>query len=200
MIIDAENLGAFEAYPWLVGGVTPRPIAWISTISEEGVDNIAPYSFFTVASCTPPVLSFTEVMGATGLHKDTVSNLKATGECVVHVVTEPLLQQMNLSCASLEASVSEFEFAKIPTINSQSVKPKSVEASPVRYECTLRKMLSVGEGAGSGTVVLLDVKTIIVDDALIEEGRMNPHALKTLGKLGGDLYSSTKDTTELKRP
>ncbi len=97
MIFDTACLSPAEAYRLLVGGVTPRPIAWISTRSTDGIDNIAPYSFFNVASCNPPILWYSQVNPQSGQDKDTLRNLIATRECVVHIVNSQLMQKMNLS-------------------------------------------------------------------------------------------------------
>jgi flavin reductase (DIM6/NTAB) family NADH-FMN oxidoreductase RutF len=200
MIIDATQLQGFEVYPWLVGGVVPRPIAWISTRSAQGVDNLAPYSFFSVASCQPPVLSFTQIMGQSGYDKDTLRNLIQTGECVVNSVTPELLEAMNLTSLALTPEQSEFSFAQIQTTDSLWVKAPSVAHSPVRYECTLRQVMDVGEGPGSGKLVLLDVKGIVVADGLIDCGQLNPALMEALGKLGGDFYSTTHTKHRLQRP
>ena len=91
MIFDTACLSPAEAYRLLVGGVTPRPIAWISTRSTDGIDNIAPYSFFNVASCNPPILWYSQVNPQSGQDKDTLRNLIATRECVVHIVNSQLM-------------------------------------------------------------------------------------------------------------
>jgi len=109
MNIVADGLSTSDIYKLLVGGITPRPIAWISTRSEQGVDNIAPYSFFSVASVNPPILSYTQVNPQTDSDKDTLTNLLATKECVVHIVNSETMHKMNLSCAGLPPEKSEFE-------------------------------------------------------------------------------------------
>ena len=101
MNFDILDLGNQAKYRLLNGGVTPRPIAWISTRSSKGIDNLAPYSFFTVASCTPPVLLYTQIMPRAGDNKDTLTNLTETGECVVNIVSSDLMDIMNATSASL---------------------------------------------------------------------------------------------------
>ena len=95
MIFDVAKLESQEKYRLLNGGITPRPIAWISTRSRDNIDNLAPYSFFTVASCNPPVLLYTQVTQRSGIDKDTLQNLIETGECVVNIVNSALLEKMN---------------------------------------------------------------------------------------------------------
>jgi flavin reductase (DIM6/NTAB) family NADH-FMN oxidoreductase RutF len=126
MIFDVSVLENQEKYRLLNGGVTPRPIAWISTRSPEGIDNLAPYSFFTVASCNPPVLLYTQVTQRSGIEKDTLQNLMATGECVVNIVNSTLLEKMNLTSASLHKDESEFDFANVERCASDQVMPRSV--------------------------------------------------------------------------
>ncbi len=127
MIFDVSALENQSKYRLLSGGVTPRPIAWISTRSNNGIDNLAPYSFFTVASCNPPVLLYTQVMPRSGLDKDTLKNLVETGECVVNIVNTDLLAKMNITSANLQINESEFDFANVESCVSHQVTPKSVE-------------------------------------------------------------------------
>jgi flavin reductase (DIM6/NTAB) family NADH-FMN oxidoreductase RutF len=113
MFFDVSELDSQQKYRLLNGGVTPRPIAWISTQSEDHIDNLAPYSFFTVASCNPPVLLYTQVTPKSGVDKDTLQNLIATGECVVNIANSYLLEKMNMTSASLNIAENEFDFAGV---------------------------------------------------------------------------------------
>ncbi|WP_067098478.1 flavin reductase family protein [Marinomonas atlantica] len=200
MNIATEALATPDMYRLLVGGVTPRPIAWISTVSEGGVHNIAPYSFFSVASVTPPVLSYTQVNPRTGSDKDTLRNLLHNQECVVHIVSSASLEKMNQSCAGLPPEKSEFDFADIASVESKVVMPLSVADAPVRYECRLREVKRIGDRAGAGSMVLLDVVSVFVSDDLYQDGNIDQQALGSVGKMGGDFYSFTKELTALTRP
>lgn len=210
MIFDISELDGPEKYRLLTGGITPRPIAWISTRSKAGVDNLAPYSFFTVASCNPPVLLYTQVTQRSGLDKDTLHNLIETGECVVNIVNSDLLEKMNKTSASLAADESEFDFAGIESCSSVNVLPRSVKESPVRYECTLREAIPITsvkeieaeaeKPLSGGTVILLDVKYIYVRDDLYHDGNINQQSLDSVGKMGGDFFSFTSKNTEIERP
>lgn len=200
MIFNSTELTTQENYQLLVGGVTPRPIAWISSLSKTGVANIAPYSFFNVASCNPPVLWYAQVNPRDGKHKDTLQNLLDTRECVVNIVNSSLLEKMNLSCANLPSDQSEFEFADIAQSASHSVKAPSVAGALIKYECTLRELLNISSLPMGGSVALLDVKTIVVDDSIWREGKIDQTAVDTLGKMGGNFYSQTHDLIELARP
>jgi flavin reductase (DIM6/NTAB) family NADH-FMN oxidoreductase RutF len=187
-------------YRLLNGGVTPRPIAWISTRSKDGVDNLAPYSFFTVASCNPPVLLYTQVTQRSGIDKDTLQNLLATKECVVNIVNSALLEKMNITSASLDSEHSEYELADIEHIASCNVTPLSVKQSPIRYECSLREVISLGDLPSGGTVVMLDVLSVYVRDDLYCDGNIQQQLIDSVGKMGGDGYSLTSHLVSLDRP
>lgn len=200
MFLDLTDNSNHSVYSYLVGGISPRPIAWVSTLSEEGVANIAPYSFFTVASCNPPVLSVTQVNPRDNANKDTLNNLLATKECVVNIVSHLLVEQMNQSCADYPRDVSEFDAANIQRTPSQLVSVPSVAASKVRYECKLREVITISDEPSGGQMMLLDVVGIFLDDTVLVNGYIDPTRLDAVGKMGGDYFSTTKDKFALKRP
>lgn len=200
MIFETSNLDANEIYRLLVGGITPRPIAWISTLSVDGIANIAPYSFFNVASCNPPILWYSQVNPKHGQDKDTLRNLIETKQCAVHIVNSQLLEKMNLSCALLAAEQSEFEFAQIESESSHTVAALAVKHAPIRYECHLREVIQLSSLPSGGTVVLLDVKSIYVDDHLWDGQMIDQQRLDSVGKMGGDFYSLSTDLHKLSRP
>ena len=200
MNFNISDLGVQEKYRLLNGGVTPRPIAWISTRSKTGVDNLAPYSFFTVASCNPPVLLYTQVTQRSGIDKDTLKNLKETGECVVNIVNSHLLEKMNLTSASISPDESEFDLADLEHCTSNTVTPVSVKESPIRYECTLREIITLGDLPAGGTLVLLDVKFVYVRDELYTAEGIDQTLIDSVGKMGGDGYSPTSKYIALNRP
>jgi len=200
MIFETSDLDANEIYRLLVGGITPRPIAWISTLSADGVANIAPYSFFNVASCNPPILWYSQVNPRNGQDKDTIRNLIATKECVVHIANTALLEKMNLSCALLPPEQSEFEFAEIESEPSHAVAALAVKHAPVRYECHLREVIQLSSLPSGGTVALLDVKSIYVDDRLWDGQMIDQQQLQSVGKMGGDFYSLSTNLRKLSRP
>ena len=200
MIFDVSILENQEKYRLLNGGVTPRPIAWISTRSHDDIDNLAPYSFFTVASCNPPVLLYTQVTPRSGIDKDTLQNLIETGECVVNIVNSALLEKMNQTSASLTNDESEFDFADVESCASYKVQPRSVKDAPIRYECSLREVIPVSDLATGGTVILLDVKFVYVRDDLYNDGTIDQKLIDSVGKMGGDYFSFTTNHVELKRP
>jgi len=200
MYIDTQNANPVELYQLLTGGIIPRPIAWISTQNAQGLSNIAPYSFFSVASCNPPVLTFTNVPSRDVLSKDTLTNLKATKECVVHIVSASQIDVMNATCANFSSEQSEIDELAIETVASQNVKPPSVKGALVRYECILRETITISEQPIGGVLVLLDVVAIYVDDAIIKENIIQPKLLNSIGKLGGNDYSHSHADITLARP
>ncbi|MBE0420484.1 MULTISPECIES: flavin reductase family protein [Pseudoalteromonas] len=200
MFLDLTENTSQNVYSYLVGGISPRPIAWISTLNSEGIANIAPYSFFTVASCKPPVLSVTQVNPSDKTNKDTLSNLMATKECVVNIVSQELVEKMNQSCANYPSDISEFDAANIAQAPSLLVNAPSVAGSKVRFECKLREVISISNEPGGGKMMLLDVVGICINDSVMSNGYIDPKLLNAVGKMGGDYFSTTKDKFVLKRP
>lgn len=200
MNFDPSLIEASQCYKLMVAGITPRPIAWISTMSTEGVHNLAPYSFFTVASCSPPVLAVTQVNPPDRTAKDTLTNLRTTGECVINIVSEELVAAMNASCANYPPEVSEFAVLAIESEASHKVSVAGVQAAKVRFECRLREVLEVSSLPMGGHMMLLDVVNIFVNESVLVDGQIAPHLLNTVGKLGGDLYATTQERFELARP
>lgn len=200
MQFSASDLNPADLYPLLVGAIVPRPIAWISTISAQGISNIAPYSFFTVASCNPPVLLVTQVNPPHGRDKDTLRNLRETQNCVVNIVSADSLEAMNSSCADYPPEVSEFAAVGIATTPSFKVTAPSAKNSRVRYECTLREIISLSHQPMGGQMMLLDVVSIYVEDQLLHNGMIKTIQVDAMGKMGGNFYSFTREVVELARP
>lgn len=182
-------------YRVLSSAVVPRPIAWVSTRSAEGVDNLAPYSFFTVASVDPPVVLFAPVDGADGL-KDTPRNARDSGEFVVNIVTDGLEEAMNRTSASLPAGESEFDHADIERADSRVVDAPRVADAKIAFECTLRDLLDVG----GSTLVLGDVRYVHLDESVTTEGKIDVNDVDAVGRLAGSLYARTDDRFGLERP
>ncbi|MDA3807158.1 MAG: flavin reductase family protein [Thiomicrorhabdus sp.] len=200
MYLKTADISTAELYPLLVEGIIPRPIAWISTLSSAGIDNLAPYSFFTVASCNPPVLAITHINQSNQQAKDTLLNLQQTKSCVVNVVSANQAEEMNGSCAAYPAEISEFSALGIESIESEFVAALSVKQSKVRYECRLRDTITISDLPAGGVLILLDVIGIYIDETIYKEGHINGVLLNSIGKLGGSDYSKTADKFSLQRP
>ncbi|KMN81528.1 flavin reductase family protein [Chromobacterium alkanivorans] len=200
MDCDIKTLPPEAVYPLLVGSVQPRPIAWVSTQDLLGVANLAPFSFFTVASVKPPVLALSILTPAGGGEKDTLANIRATGEFVVNVVPEHLAEAMNLSCGPYAPEVDEFDLAGVGKARSRQVRAPGVEQAPLRFECVLNQCLALGDGAGAGNLVLGEVRHVHVADEAWRDGRVASKALALVGKLGGDEFSRAEAAFSLRRP
>ncbi len=186
---DPAELGA-AVYPLLNSVVVPRPIAWVSTTSADGVDNLAPHSFFTIAGIDPPVVQFTSV-GT----KDSLRNALATGEFVVAVCTESLLEQINLTGTDYPSDTSEYDAVGLTREPSRAVAPPRVAESPVNLECRL-----VGTQVFANcTVVFGQVVHVAVDEAVLRAGRPAIDLLKPLARLGADEWSTIGRVTEHRR-
>ena len=187
--LDPAELGP-GIYPWLTSVVVPRPIAWVSTRSLAGVDNLAPHSFFSIAGVDPPVVSFTSV-GT----KDSLRNILATGEFVVSVCTEDLRDQVNLTGTDFPASVSEYDAVGVTREPSLKVAPSRVAESPVAMECRLVDTKSFGEC----TVVFGQVVHLVVSKAVLREGRPEISLLRPVARLGANEWSDIGDVTSHRR-
>lgn len=194
---DLANL-----YKVMVATIVPRPIAWVSTLSEAGQPNLAPFSFFNAVCSRPPTLLFSSgVRGVDGNQKDTGVNAAETGEFVVNIVTEELAEAMNKTATELPPEVNEFEYAGLEAAPSKTVKPPRVAASPVAFECVVSQVVQVGDGApGSGYIVIGEVLYMHVDDAILAENfRINTDVFHPIGRMSGPRYTRARDLFELFR-
>lgn len=180
-----------NAYKLLTALVVPRPIAWVSTLDADGRGNLAPHSFFTVASHRPPTVLFSSLG-----HKDTVSNIEATGEFVVNVATEPLLQQVNASSAPFEPGDDEALRLGIEMEPSEVVSPLRVAGSPASIECRLDRVIEVGKSF----VVLGEVVAITVRSDVLQDGHPAMEHLQPLSRLGRDEWGRPPEVFRLTRP
>ena len=163
LTLDLADLGGAAAYKLLTSAVVPRPIAWASTVDGEGRPNLAPFSYFTIASSSPPVLLFcpqlladAEAPGGVRA-KDTLLNVEATGEVVIHVVSHVLAAAMNATARAWPPGVSEFDRAGITAVPSTRVQPPRVAEAPLAFECRVEQVIRLGDGPGAGAVVLARV-------------------------------------------
>lgn len=186
----------------LLGTVVPRPIAWVSTINEQGQPNLAPFSFFNVVCTRPPTLLFCPgVRGLDGAAKDTLGNIRATGEYVINVVTEDTAEAMNKTATELPPEINEFEFGGLGQAPSVRVKPPRVKESPVNFECELRQIVDIGDGhPGSGWIVIGEIVHLnVADEVLLPEYKIDIRGLKPVGRLAGYSYARINDIFEMKR-
>lgn len=201
MQIDFSQLDADESYRWLSSTVTPRPIAWVSTLSGTGIANLAPFSFFQVICDDPPTLMVNVGLRANGELKDTVLNAKATGELVIHLVSRPEAEHMNATAATLAHDDSEFDAVGIATVPSVRVKPPRIAAAAVAFECTLADVIPYPVENPRQFLLFARVHLAHIDDAVMaDERHVDPAKLDLVGRLSGSWYSTTRDRFAMKRP
>lgn len=185
----------------LLSCVLPRPIAFVSTLSAEGVANLAPFSFFNAMCSDPPTLVFGPATKADGDEKDTVANLMQVGECVVNVVTYDMRQAMNQASYPYPHNVSEFEKAGFTPLPSVHVKPPRVAESPVHMECKLNQIVKIGSGALAGNICIVEVVCFhIADELCLPDGTADITKIDLIARLGGDGYSTVRDRFDLPKP
>lgn len=180
-----------NAYRLLTALVVPRPIAWVASVSAAGVGNLAPHSFFTVASADPPIVQFTSV-GA----KDTLRNVLETREFTISLASAPLIDEVNASSATYAAGVDEATELGIAMAPSAVVVPPRVAASPASLECRLHATLPIGDS----TIVLGDLVAVTVDPAVLVDDRPALDLLAPLSRLGGDEWGLPPTVVRRPRP
>jgi len=201
MQLDFTTLAPADAYRWLASTVTPRPIAWVSTLSAEGKSNLAPFSFFQVISDEPPTLMVNTSVRDDGSVKDTLRNVRETGELVIHLVSAAQAEAMNATAAWLPHGVSEIEHAGIATVPSERVKAPRVMGAPVAFECQLAEIIPYPADKPSSMLIFARVLLAHVDDRVMRDERhVDPAKLDLVGRLGGTQYSYTRDTFSMVRP
>ena len=204
LVIDPKELPIPQLHQYLIGSVGPRPICFASTVDANGVPNLAPFSFFNVFSANPPILVFApNNSGRTGQPKHTLLNVKEVPEVVINVVTESMVEQMNVAAAPWDKGVSEFEKAGFTPVQSDLVKPFRVAESPSQIECKVIEIKEMGVGGGAGNLVICQVVRIhIKDEVLNDENKIDQRKMKLVGRLGASWYSKTDDAAlfELAQP
>lgn len=201
MIIDPEQATLRDVYFAMVGLITPRPIAWVSTVSSTGQLNLAPFSFFNGVGASPPTLMFCPANRRDGSPKDTLVNIEQTGQFCVSVVSFAQAELMNQTSAELESGLSEFAAVGVAGQPSQRVQPPHVADSLASFECQLLQTIHLGTGPAGANMVIGRILLMHVDDSLLDQrGRIDPAKLDTVGRLGGKAYSRTTDRFELERP
>jgi len=202
MEIAPENLPWQSVYNILVGSVVPRPIGWISTVDPTGRPNLAPFSFFNAVCPNPPHVLFCPNVRITDRQtKDSLHNVRETGEFVVNIVTEDLAEAMNLTSAELPVEVNEFEFGGLSVSPSKAVRPPRVSASPIHYECKVSHIFDLGDQPGAGSVVIGRVIHIHVDESVLFGGdKIDLAKLKPIGRLGGNGYCKVRNLFKMVRP
>jgi flavin reductase (DIM6/NTAB) family NADH-FMN oxidoreductase RutF len=199
MQIDPQTAPQQSIYKLLIGCVVPRPIAWVSSLGEDGIPNLAPFSFFMAVCNDPPTIAFSSGRRA-GNKKDTVRNLEYTQDFVVNLVDDALAEQMNLTSAEYPPEVDEFATTGLTAAASVKVKAPRVAEAPINMECRVVQVLPVGHGPH--TLVLGEIVQFHIRDDLYnpQTGRIDMYNLRPVGRLAGELYAHVHDIFEMKRP
>ena len=189
--VDPSEIKTKELHQYLVGSVAPRPIAFASTVDENGVPNLAPYSFFNVFGSKPPTLVFSSNRRVSNnTTKDTLSNAEKTGEVVINIVSHEIVRQMALCSVDYDSSISEFSKAGLTPIDSDLVAPKRVAESPVQFECKVKQILPLGSEGGAGNLIICEVVLIHLNEKIFDEnGAIDPGLIDQVGRMGRAFYS-----------
>ncbi len=200
MEIDPTGLSTSELYKVLTGSILPRPIAWVSTLNPAGQANLAPFSFFTVASVNPPILCFAPLLDDNRTEKHTLANIRQTGEFVINIVSCELVERMNQTSAPYPPEVSEFTKAGVTQQASTTVSAPCVLEALIKFECTLRQIIGFGSEPMSGNLILGQICRIHLHPDVYRHGRVDGQALDAVGRLAGNYYTTIRDRFELARP
>jgi flavin reductase (DIM6/NTAB) family NADH-FMN oxidoreductase RutF len=201
VLIEPNSSNIVEVYTALVGIVTPRPIAWVTTLSPSGVVNLAPFSFFNAFGANPPVVVFSPTLSRNGAKKDTLRNIEALGEFVVHSSVASLAEKVNLTSKEVAPDVSEVELAGLHTVPSLKVKPPRVAEAPTAFECKLLQIVPVGHGPVSANLIIGEIVAMHINDELLDDrSHVDPRKLQTVARLGQEFWCRTTDLFEQKRP
>ena len=200
MIIDPTEISPVESYKLLIGSITPRPIAFVSSIDESGIYNLAPFSFFTGISANPPVIGFSPMINFQQQLRDSRNNIEATGEFVVNIVSERFVEQMNSTAVDVPPDVDEFALSGLTPVPCEVVKAPRVSESQFSMECRLLQVVDISQEVLGGAFIVGQVVRFHVDDAIIDNYRIDPEAIDTVGRMGGNDYVRTRDRFAMARP
>ena len=178
-----------DLHQYIIGAVAPRPIAFVSTLDENGVQNLAPYSFFNAFSSNPPIVVFSSNRRVSdNTTKDTLHNVRVNKECVVNVVPYSIVRQMSLASVEFPSEVSEFGKVGLTPEPSETVAAPRVLESPVNMECKVKDIIELGEHGGAGHLIICEVTMIAVAESVIHDDRLDPHKLDLMGRMGRNYY------------
>jgi flavin reductase (DIM6/NTAB) family NADH-FMN oxidoreductase RutF len=194
-----------QIYKLMIGIIVPRPVALVSTVSREGVANLAPFSFFCGVGSNPPTVLFCPSLrpGATAgtvEPKDTLRNVEETGEFVINVVSDAIAASANAASAEVPPEVDEFVLSGLTPVASEAVRPPRVAESPAQMECKLLQVIYTGHAPGSGVIVLGEVLRFHIQENLFDDFRVDPAGLDAVGRMAGTTWVRTRDRFELIRP
>ena len=201
MIYDPSEHPFQKTHKIMTGSIVPRPIALVSTISNNGQNNIAPFSYFNGVCSKPPTIMFAPGRrGWDGLEKDTIINIRKTKEFVVNIVSESFGEQMVACATDYDSDIDEFEISKLSPVKSEKLScPRLLEAK-ISFECKLNQIVEIGDGtAGSGFIVIGTIVLFHIDDDIYDDGHINLGKVNPIGRLAGNWYTRTNNKFEIIR-
>ncbi len=196
---DVADLHPIDGYKLLTGLVVPRPIGWIGTTAPDGTHNLAPYSFFNAVAATPPTIVVSP-LGPPDSPKDTLANIRATGAFTHNVVTDEVVEAMNVTAATLPAHEDEFVHAGLTAVASDLVSAPRVAEAKASFECRLVQIVEVGRPPMPGNVIVGEVVRFHVDESLLDGTRVDPDLLRAVGRMAGMDYVRTHARFSIVRP
>ena len=201
MKIDPQKIAFNDVHKLMIGSIVPRPIAFVSTLSKEGQNNIAPFSYFNGVCSNPPTIMFAPARrGWDGQEKDTLINIRDSDQFVVNIVSEDFAEQMVMCSTDFDSTVDEFEISGLTPQPSNKVSPPRLLESKISFECELNQIVEIGDGGpGGGFIVIGTVVLFHIDDDVYDNGRILLDKLEPLGRLAGNWYTRPNDTLEIIR-
>ena len=201
MNIDPTKQSFQENHKLMIGSIVPRPIAFVSTKSTNGILNLAPFSYFNGVCSKPPTIMFAPARrGYDGLTKDTLNNIRSTKEFVVNLVSEEIVEPMVECATDYDKEIDEFKISNLTPIDSDKISPPRVKESKVSYECELNTIVEIGEAEpGAGFVVIGTIVMFHIQDDVYNDGRIDLKALNPIGRLAGNSYTRVSDNFKVIR-
>lgn len=191
LTIDPQAVKTGDLHAHMLGAIAPRPIAFASTINNKGEDNLSPFSFFNAFGSNPPTLVFSPARRVRdNTIKHTLENIYENKEVVINVVDYKMVQQMSLSSCEYPQGVDEFIKAGFDKLPSQMIKPKRVAQSPVQMECVVEDVIETGDKGGAGNLIICRIVLMHIDENILgADGKIDPHKIDLVGRMGGDWYA-----------
>ncbi|MDP4155803.1 MAG: flavin reductase family protein [Bacillota bacterium] len=200
LAIDPSENTVRENYKFLIGSIIPRPIAFVTTKSKDGILNGAPFSYFNIVSADPPLISLS-VQRSTGRQKDTARNIREVKEFVVHIVDKHNVEKVNQTAASLPPDQSEIEFANLTLVDSLKVSVPGVRESQIRFECRLEQIIEFGQkDSPSCDLIIGRIVQFHIEEGIYQNGRIDPKGLAAVSRLAGNDYANIGDIFTIERP
>lgn len=199
--LDPNDLGQKGVYKLMIGAIVPRPIAFVSTISDSGIGNVAPFSFFNGVASNPPTLMISVTRKSSGEKKDTLRNIESNGQFVVNSVHEWMIGAVNQCSAEYPYGVNELNQVGLTALPSLKIKPPRVAESSIHFECELYRTLEIGDGSeGSATLIVGKITLIHLDQQIYHDGKIEIVPMQIVSRLAGQSYGRIAEPFNLERP